>query len=59
MKRYYFIDKKIYFQNEKMPDRKVELFNLEIDKEGNFVTGFDELGNEYSILISELIIEER
>lgn len=53
--KYYFIDKEIYYQNEKLPDRKVELFNLNFDSPN--VTGYDEDGNEYTILIGDLIIE--
>ena len=55
MGRYYFIDKEIYFQGKKMPDRKVELFNVAFN--GNIVTGFDEDGNDYTIDKSELIKE--
>lgn len=54
--RYYFIDKGIYFQNEKMPDRKVELFDIE--SFGDYVLGYDEDGNLYEITKDELIIEE-
>ena len=54
--RYYFIDKEIYFQNEKMPDRKVELFDIEFL--GDYVLGYDEDGNWYEITKNELIIEE-
>lgn len=54
--KYFFINKEIYFQNKKMPDRKEQLFNVQID--GNEVTGYDDLGNEYTINISELITEE-
>lgn len=28
--RYYFIDKEIYFQNKKMPDRKYEITKNEL-----------------------------
>lgn len=54
--RYYFIDKRIYFQNKKMPDRKVELFNIEIDGEYVYATDIDY--NTYCIEKSDLIIEE-
>lgn len=54
--RYYFIDKEIYFQNEKMPNRKVELFDIEFF--GDYVLGYDEDGNLYEQNKSELIIEE-
>lgn len=54
--RYFFINKEIYFQNKKMPDRKEELFNVTID--GNDVYGNDEDGNDYHIDIKELIMEE-
>lgn len=53
----YFIDKEIYFQNKKMPDRKVELFNVKIN--GCYVTGYDKDGNLYHINKSELIIEDK
>ena len=55
--RYYFIDKEIYFQNKKMRDRKVELFNVEISE--HYVTGYDKDGNLYETTKDELIIEER
>lgn len=54
--RYYFIDREIYFQNEKMPDRKVELFDIEFL--GDYVLGYDEDGNWYEITKNELIKEE-
>lgn len=54
--RYYFMDKEIYFQNKKMPDRKVELFSVEVSE--HYATGYDENGNLYEIDIDELIIEE-
>lgn len=54
--KYYFINREIYFQNEKMPDRKVELFNVEISE--NYVTGYDKDGNLYELNKSELIKEE-
>jgi len=53
--KYYFIDKSIYFQGEKQPDRKVELFNVTIYKD--FVLANDKDGNEYNLDMSELIIE--
>jgi len=56
MKRYYFIDNEIYWQGQKMPPRKVELFNVEIySKE---VYGNDIDGNLYCIDKKELITEE-
>ena len=56
MKRYYFIDDNIYFQNKKLPPRKVELFNISIyNKE---IHGMDSDGNWYEIPKSQLIIEE-
>lgn len=54
--RYYFIDKEIYFQNQKMPDRKVELFDIEFF--GDYIMGYDKDGNLYEITKDELIIEE-
>lgn len=54
--RYYFIDKEIYFQNKKMADRKVELFNIEFF--GDYLLGYDKDGNLYEITKNELIIEE-
>lgn len=60
--KYYFIDKEIYYQNKKMPDRKVELFNVEIIKDyinnQEFVKGYDKDANLYKIRKDELIIEE-
>lgn len=62
MKRYYFIDKEIYFQNKKLPDRKVELFYVR--RKLNEYTGeleyfgFDKDGNDYVISENEIIIEE-
>lgn len=60
--RYYFIDKEIYFQNKKMPDRKVELFDCQkvTDYINNqeFIEGYDIDGNLYKINKDELIIEE-
>ena len=53
--RYYFIDKEIYYQNEKLPDRKVELVNVRY--EPPLCIGHDEDGNEYTIHIDNLIIE--
>lgn len=53
--KYYFMDKEIYYQNEKLPDRKVELVN--VSYEPPFYTGYDEDGNEYTIHIDNLIIE--
>ena len=58
MKRYYFIDKNIYFANEILSPRKVELFNVKIDNETNTFTGFDTDGNLYKLNIEELIVEE-
>ena len=61
--RYYFIDKEIYYQNKKMPDRKVELFNVEIVKDyisnQEFVQAYDEDANLYKIRKDELIIEDK
>lgn len=54
--RWYFIDKKIYFQGSKMPDRKVELFN--VVKSGDIYLGFDKDGNDYVVKEKDLIIEE-
>ena len=60
--KYYFIDKEIYFQNKKMPDRKVELFDVELHKDfitnDETATGYDEDGNFYEIPKNDLIIEE-
>lgn len=56
MKRYYFIDKEIYFMNEKIPDRKVELFNVFIGDD--VITGHDSDYNFYQINKDEIIIEE-
>jgi len=58
--KYYFIDKEIYYQNKKMPDRKVELFDVEIIRENIFIDniglgyielakGYDKDGNFYKI----------
>lgn len=55
-KRYYFIDNEIYFQNEKLPPRKVELFNTKLVN--NICIGYDEDGNEYHINEEEIIVEE-
>lgn len=56
MKRYYFIDREIYFEGHKLPDRKVELFNVEISGEDVYANDID--CNIYCIDISDLIIEE-
>lgn len=53
--RYFFIDKQIYYQGKKLPDRKVELFNVSFDSVN--VTGYDKDGDEYTIPINDLIIE--
>ena len=58
MKRYYFIDKNIYFANEILPPRKVELFDVKIYNATNFFTGFDTDGNLYKLNIEELIVDE-
>lgn len=55
-KRYYFIDKEIYFKNAKMPDRKVELFNVFIGD--NMASGRDSEYNFYQIKKEDLIVEE-
>lgn len=55
MCRYYFIDKQIYYQGKRMPERKVELFNLSFDSYD--VTGYDKDGDEYTIPIGDLIKE--
>lgn len=55
MGKYYFIDKEIYFNGEKMPDRKVQLYNVSIGQKT--VKGEDEDGNCYEIAADELIIE--
>ena len=59
MKKYYFIDKNIYFANEILPPRKVELFDVKIDNATNTFTGFDIDGNLYRLNIKQLIVEER
>lgn len=56
MKRYYFIDREIYFEGNKLPNRKVELFNVEINGEDVYANDTD--CNIYCIDISDLIIEE-
>lgn len=56
MNRYFFIDKEIYFQNKKMPDRKVELFNVENDGADVYANDID--GNWYHLETKDLIIEE-
>lgn len=56
MKKYYFIDKEIYWQGVKMPDRKIELFNVEIDGEDVYANDID--CNIYSLDKKDLIIEE-
>ena len=54
--------KQIYFQNKKLPDRKVELFYVR--RKLNEYTGeleyfgFDKDGNDYVISENEIIIEE-
>lgn len=53
---YYFVDKEIYFQGGKMPDRKVKLFN--VVKTGDVYLGFDKDGNDYVIHEKDIIIEE-
>lgn len=53
--RYYFIDKAIYFQGKKLPDRKVELFGVTISDKG--ITGYDVDGNFYTLTKEELIKE--
>lgn len=54
--RYYFIDNEIYFQNQKQPPRKVELFNIEFNNGDAF--GYDFDGNEYQIPEEDIIVEE-
>lgn len=56
MVKYYFIDKEIYWQGVKMPDRKVELFNVEIDGEDVYANDID--CNIYYLDKKDLIIEE-
>ena len=56
MKKYYFIDKEIYWQGVKMPDRKVELFNVEINGEDVYANDID--CNIYYLDKKDLIIEE-
>lgn len=56
MKKYYFIDKEIYWQGVKMPDRKIELFNVEIDGEDVYANDID--CNIYYLDKKDLIIEE-
>lgn len=60
--KYYFIDKEIYYQNKKMPDRKVELFHCQkvtdYTNYKKFIEGYDVDGNLYKIKEDELIIEE-
>ena len=56
MVKYYFIDKEIYWQGVKMPDRKIELFNVEIDGEDVYANDID--CNIYYLDKKDLIIEE-
>lgn len=56
MAKYFFIDKEIYFEGNKLPDRKVELFNVEVDGQDVYANDIDY--NLYYIDISDLIIEE-
>lgn len=56
MKRYYFIDREIYFEGHKLPDRKVELFNVENDGTDVYANDID--GNLYHLETKDLIIEE-
>ena len=56
MKRYYFIDKEIYFEGHKLPYRKVELFNIENDGADVYANDID--GNLYHLETKDLIIEE-
>ena len=60
MKHYYFIDDDIYFQNKKLPPRKVELFNVNINMNDKIYTGYDKDGNFYKLCFDEheLLIEE-
>ena len=57
-KRYYFIDKEIYFKGEKQPDRKVELFNIKIDEINKTFMASDEDDNDYILDLDQLIIED-
>lgn len=53
--KYYFIDNEIYYQNQKMPPRKIQLFFVE-EKEDYYV-GYDIDGNEYNIEKNKIIKE--
>ena len=50
----YFIDKEIYFQNKKLPPRKVIIVSMKYEKENEYATCYDEDGNDYEIKIEEI-----
>lgn len=56
IKKYYFMNDKIYYHGEQQPPRKTELFF--VSKVGNSYLGKDELGNDYVIREENIIIEE-
>lgn len=53
MKKYYFIDDEIYFQNKKCPLRKVYVFNIDIDFDRKIWTGYDVDENLYKLNLNE------
>lgn len=50
----YFIDNNIYFQNKKMPPRKVIIKSMIHEFNGQIAICYDEDGNEYSINVNKI-----
>lgn len=50
----YFIDKEVYFQNKKMPPRKVIIASMYNEPNGHTALCYDEDGDEYSIELSDI-----
>lgn len=50
----YFIDREIYYQDKKLPPRKVILHNIYNNFNPNSVIAYDELDNEYVLESTEI-----
>lgn len=57
MRAFYYMDKEVYFQGEKQPDRKVKLSTI-IDNDDGTASCYDESGDYYILNVNDIICED-
>lgn len=57
MRAFYYVDKEVYFQGEKQPDRKVKLSTI-IDNDDGAASCYDESGDYYTLNVNDIICED-